>query len=442
MKIKNYLSLIITALVVVSCTDDVSDLEIVNQLSKKNNIRSYSEALGVAQNSISLLSTTTTRSGSGSREIDTTKTRAITRPVTRDGSVENDTIIYVFNFKDDNGFALVSASLATEELLAVTEKGNYFPNQPSEIEGFNEFVELAEQYVRVASSERRLHPDVEEPYNPELYRDSVVVTYAPVYQSFYEPPYRPFNWGQEFPEGEFCSNGCAGCVNVAIGEIMIFYSYPDSIQLTYPDADKNSQVLDWQNIQHNIIPGFPILQYTDTVTYYAVARLERQIGYLTNSRYYYNFQGIPVTGNDRDDIIPALEELNFSHGSWIPYMGHFVKSTMAMGQIFLVLGDLNSTEGHAWVLDHLIEKITTTYQLRWTERTGWVPTGEVNTTTSNLLHYNWGAYGSCNGYFNENVYTISEAEISDNTGWMTNGPSFNIDTRFLGNYSAPPLRHV
>ena len=421
---------LLTCLFLVSCseTEEMDFSEDV--LQKTTEVRSYEEALTVARESISLLSSKTTRNQSSNREIDLTKTKAIVRPVTRSGSTVNDTVIYVFNFKDNNGFALVSASLATDGLLAVTEKGNYDPNQPSDIEGLNEFVELSEQYVKVASSAKALNPDPYDPSDPVQYRDSIVVTYNVPYPTPYDPPYSPINWGQDTPEGDFCSNHASGCASTAIGEIMMFYSYPDSIQLTYPNADKSMQVLNWQDI-HNHTPGYSILLCEDSVTHYALARLERQIGYLTNSSYYYDYNGAPVTATDRDDIIPALEALNFSHGSWIPYKRYIVKSIMAMGQLFLVSGYRNSTEGHAWVLDHLIEKITTAYQLRWTARKGWVPTGVVDTTTSNLLHYNWGVYGNCNGYFNENVYTMSEAEMSDNLGGMINGPSYNINTRFL-----------
>jgi len=422
---------LLTSLFLASCSE-TEELEVNEEsIQKISELRSFEEAYNVAQESISLLSSKTTRGLAPNRKIDISQTKAITRPVTRGGSTMNDTVIYVFNFSDNKGFALVSASLATDGLLAITEKGNYDPNQPTDIEGFNEFVEQAEQYVRVASLERALKPN---PNDPVLYKDSVIVTYAPVYLSSYEPPYIPYNWGQDTPEGDFCDNGVAGCANVAIGEVMIFYSYPDSIQLTYPDADKSVQVLNWQNII-NHEPAFPIQICGDTVTHNAVARLERQIGYLTNSSYYYNYNGVPETGTDKDDIIPALDVLNISHGIWSNYKKNIVKYNMSTGHLYIVCGwRNNSTVGHVWVLDHLIEKITTTYQLCWIAGTGWVPTGVVNTTTSNLLHYNWGAYGSCNGYFSENVYNMSQPEITDNTGTNTYQYNYNIGTQFLSIY--------
>ena len=424
-------NLLLTCLFIASCSE-TEKLEVNEESTQMTSeLRSFEEAYNVAQESISLLSSKTTRGLAPNRTIDVSQTKVITRPVTRGGSTMNDTVIYVFNFRDNKGFALVSASLATDGLLAITEKGNYDPNQPTDIEGFNEFVEWAGQYVRVASLERALKPN---PNDPVLYKDSVIVTYAPAYFSSYEPPYTPYNWGLDTPEGDFCSNGFAGCANVAIGEVMIFYSYPDSIQLTYPGADKSVQELNWQNIQ-NHVPGNPTSLCGDTVTHYAIARLERQIGYLTNSSYYYNYNSDPETSTDRDDIIPALDVLNISHGIWSNYKNSIVKYNMSIGNLYIVCGwRNNSTVGHAWVLDHLIEKTTTTYQLCWIAGTGWVPTGAVNTTTSNLLHYNWGEYGVCNGYFNENVYTMSEAEISDNSGGMFNGPSYNINTKFLNVY--------
>lgn len=419
MKTTKFITLAITVFVCFSCTDEYIDLGSGKQLSQEKNSRNYSEALRVAQKSISLLTPIMTRSGSSSREIDLSKTRAITHSVTRNGSVENDTLIYVFNFKDNNGFALVSASSATEELLAVTEKGNYDPDQPLEIEGFNRYIEQAVNYVSTASSDglRKPHPN-----ENDEFKDSVVITYVPT-PIQHEPPYIPINWGQDTPEGDFCSNHIAGCVNTAIGEIMMFFSYPTSIQLTYPNADKSTEVLNWYNI-NNHIPGHEFSFCNDYITHNSIARLVRQIGYLTDSNYSYI-----ETSTSKDEIKPVLQALGFTVYNWANYNRLTVKTELSNGHLFMVSGR-NYLKGHAWVLDHMIEKITTTYQLQLTAN-GWVPTGVVHTNTSNLLHYNWGEYGLCNGYFSEGVYNMSQAEISDNLGNLINGPTYSTDTQFL-----------
>ncbi|MDO4995172.1 MAG: Spi family protease inhibitor [Bacteroidales bacterium] len=58
-----------------------------------------------------------------------------------------DTLLYVINFEDNQGYAIVSAVDGQEHLLAITEQGHYTPQQKSVHEGVDLFIERAVKYV-------------------------------------------------------------------------------------------------------------------------------------------------------------------------------------------------------------------------------------------------------------------------------------------------------
>ncbi len=61
--------------------------------------------------------------------------------------VVDDTLMYVFNYDNNQGYALVSTNLATEPLIAVTEQGHLDPSQETDNPGLKLYLEMAKQYV-------------------------------------------------------------------------------------------------------------------------------------------------------------------------------------------------------------------------------------------------------------------------------------------------------
>ena len=139
-------SFISIAVIMASCTlDPVENYDNQAVSTQKNaTIRSYVEALEIAQNSISLLDgAAKTRGTVNNRIIDLSEKKVFKLDaLTRTESNVNDTLIYVFNFENNEGFALVSASKATEGLLAITEEGYCNPDETSGIDGFDLFLEM------------------------------------------------------------------------------------------------------------------------------------------------------------------------------------------------------------------------------------------------------------------------------------------------------------
>ena len=128
-----------------ACTTNEDELGLSPEQPAKHSLsemRSYEEALQIAQNSISLLNSGEATRASSIRKINLADFKAVMRDAsTRSSEGSNDTLMYVFNFEDNQGFAIVSASKSTEGLLAVTEKGYYDPEEGSNVESFNFFMD-------------------------------------------------------------------------------------------------------------------------------------------------------------------------------------------------------------------------------------------------------------------------------------------------------------
>ena len=222
---KGIISMMVIALMT-ACTNQetIESVPVLTEQSTvNNNIRSYEDALKIAQASITMLDgyKSSTRGKLNSRKIDLDNSRNVIKykNKTRSNLGINDTLIYVFNFENEEGFVLVSASEKTEAVLAITEQGSYNPEVKSEIAGFELFIDLAKEYVAYTSKDENCKTCT---------RGLQVDTFVHNYTITVEP-YVTVKWGQSTPEGEFCPNYIAGCSNTAMAQIMSYYQYPSGI---------------------------------------------------------------------------------------------------------------------------------------------------------------------------------------------------------------------
>ena len=400
--------ILIVAITLVACSKQKLSEQAPSKLNKqeiRHTVRSYDEALKIAENAIDMLesSKSSTRSKKKCRKIDFTQNKVImSEPKTRAELDDCDSLIYVFNFENNEGFALVSASKSTEGLLAVTEKGHFDPNIPSKIKGFEEFKEMAKEYVRNAFSINRspVGPIVET-------KDSITYTLTQV------GPYLTVRWGQNYPEGELCPNGKSGCTNTAIAQLMSYYCYPTSINITYQGADVTTQTLNWADIKaHNT--GHSSSNCSTLSTHNAIGRLLRQIGELNQS----NYSNPDCTETEPYYIDQSLTTLGYNCGEWHLWstlVGSLVRSQLNYGHLFIIIGQSpeDIEDGHSWVIDGYLSIEKLVREMARTSTSGWFFTGIEYTETTNYMHFNWGGYGNCNGFFAEGVYNSALAYSYD-----------------------------
>lgn len=99
--------------------------------------RTVKDAIEIASNAVSVLDDNSATSSRGNcRTVDpTTPIFAVRNMLSR--SSKSDTLLYVVNYSDNNGFAIIPALKSMPEILAVSESGYFNPEEKSPIGGFN-----------------------------------------------------------------------------------------------------------------------------------------------------------------------------------------------------------------------------------------------------------------------------------------------------------------
>ena len=187
----------------------------VNPIQKNTNIRSFDEAYAIAKSAISMFSEDDETRAIVNYEHWIDKDNSIVITGTGQTRAANDTLLYVFNFSDDHGFAVIAADASTQGLIAITDKGDYL-SAVSEIPAFSNIMKKVMENDRSSNLIPVLEPI-----------DTSVVGIVPKIS---------VAWGQQYPEGTLFSNGISGCSNTAIAQIASYYKYPLSI--TYEENNQ------------------------------------------------------------------------------------------------------------------------------------------------------------------------------------------------------------
>lgn len=409
---KNIVFTFVAALVMAACTNQET-IEtapaVPTAKTAHSNTRSYDEALKIAENAIGMLedSNSTTRNGDKCRKIDLSDNKVIMRDAkTRGESDGSDSLIYVFNFENNEGFALVSASKNTEGLLAVTEQGHCDPETPSGIDGFDMFVDMAKEYVQQR---------MESSGSFEEIKDTVFVL-----STSKVGPFVTVKWGQDWTEGYLCSNQLSGCANTAMAQIMSYYGFPTSIKMTYKDNTKID--FDWNKIRNHENKHL-FDNCSDKATHMSISSLLREIGYRNNSKY---LNGVTTT-QSLAIVHNTYDILGYSNNEvWISnYNGFYCRTELNNHHLFHVSAfKVNSLYGHDWVFDGYLIENCITYTM-YNTGNGWAYTGDSFPFCRYYNHYNWGWRGYNNGYFLENIYQIKDDPYYDGKSQKDNS-NYNL----------------
>lgn len=446
------LSAIIFAIALSSCSkdDDLAQPTRKFPHARTSNERSFNDALTIAQKAISLISSEGTRAKS-ERQIDLTQTRAVMSETTRSANIEQDTLMYIFNFADDQGFAIVSKSKNAPELLAVTTKG-YYDGEETDNEGFNIYMEYATAGMRSAplDTTKKPIPDLEigdgsgdgssgdnGGNNGGGIGDQVITEWKTEtdYDTTRRGPLLSTKWGQNNPFNDFCyvdgaqsgtKNTPAGCVAIAVAQIMAYHEFPNSINLTYSFAPTTNLTLNWDYWKKN--------SYNDPI---GLAIFIRELGERLNMDY-------QLDGSSSSIVYArnVLRDLSYNTSSIIDYNiydNKIVLNNIADNLPVYIRGyDVLDSVGHAWIIDGYMftEETSKDYQ-RHMGQTNWTL---VNTVYIKNTYYsfNWGQHGSKDGWFFIEKYTTGGAG-GTHTTWANvfdprnTGNDYNTDVRLINN---------
>ena len=378
-----------------ACTQDVADNLTVQTESDANvtkelpKYRTYEEALAVAQDAIGLLGeSSTTRSGKP-RTVNTSDVQYILNSSSTRSDGEPDTLMYVFNYEDNAGFAVVSANRATEELIAVTEQGNYVAGEETGNGGFDLYMDLAESYVSGKIQPTSTGPAELTQIKTVEYRDTT-----------WYGPYLTVEWGQGDPYNlySYTEDGYhawAGCMATAVAQIISFYEEPKQMQITYDGSNSNLS-LNWSSIKQHASDDN--CNYCGQHT--TIGKMFRQIGEELHLVYVVQPYG------ESTHVKSTFEKFGYSIGDKTAYSLNKVMGSLSDGNLVLMLGlEKNSEEeGHAWVLDGYRRiKVTQMEYTRPNDAAPWQLLSN-NIYYLTVTHINWGWDGEANGYFSANVF--------------------------------------
>ena len=313
-------------------------------------------------------------------------------------------LLYVFNFEDNEGFAVMGADKRGAPLLALTESGEFTPGMTTDNLGFA----ISMSQAVAAYSQMIVEAGSDTVYNTNGFvmtatvKDSITVNKNGQCQ---------VAWHQWSPYNNNCPTGCpSGCVATAVAQLMSIYKYPSSY---------GAFTFDWDEMIANT-------ECKD------IPRLMQLLGLPVNLNMQYSAQG---SGAYDFSIPQTLQNFGYAQpGTFGNYNSEVVMAYVLTGQPVLVGGKSTKYRylgtypnlitylnydlvGHTWLVDGG-KIVTITIQVHN------FLTGEhavIGPNTAKYIHCNfgWKDADSYNGLFLCNHIDTSDSIDSTSTQGFT-----------------------
>ncbi len=432
----------------VSCTQDADNLiseknELKEEIVSENNLdellaissspqRSKEEALAIARQ----FSSTSTRSNSMTKsqfhndfEIDVVLADKApkTYSTSSDEIVAVDTMLYVLNRKDDNGFFIISGDKRLPDLLCHSFEGHLDKDNVDDNSGFSVFLSRLPAYYQSTLDKFYARLDSLESLEQEM-EDDEPLTYKRRRRPRYRYEYSewkevsrtsnlvPVEWGQGSPYNDEAviikgERAAAGCVAIAAAQLISSFKYPYSYK---------GISLNWDLLTKH--PSYYYYAFDERNVYAKqVAPLLRKIGDKLGNRW--GLAEEDGTGAYTKDIPSVLREMGYKYPSRLTsFDENGVISSIAQKKTVILDGYAETYKkgwfifkkrvydhGHAWISDGYLRQERTVKKIRKATNT----VVETKTESRTLLHCNWGWSGRRNGYFLPKVFDSNNPVIRD-----------------------------
>ena len=249
---------------------------------------------------------------------------------------------YIFNFKDDRGFAVVSADRrdSVRVFVACTEGNISEEIWNDEQNGLGFLKNLVEQYHANATKSSRNDNSSKQPRRDPVgnleYRvvDDTVYSYGPLMST---------RWHQEGYFNQRPDGYPLGCWPVAIGQVMAYHQHPQSVTFNY-----NSYTFDWNKIDA-IKTEYDALWYPAGAS--EVFKLLSAIGLCGNVQYSSGGSSMYPS-----QVSPVLSTFDYSSSYYSGFSYSLAANEISHGRPVLMQGTETLTQiGHAWVVDGVMK---------------------------------------------------------------------------------------
>lgn len=357
------------------------------------------------------------------REVDIESVKIVGR--NRSRSLD-DTLIYVVNYKDEKGFALIAATEVDNPVLAIVPEGNYDPEIGTDNPGFNLFLDAA---VEVCSGKPKASPS----RIGVIERDSTDMGYLGLDGKYHKQTKKvlinrsrnawtgyDLKWNQNGIYGKYCPNGRCGCVPLTIVTLMTYLRAIDKNDLipsySFPEPDVANEQLNFSEMfkhksskEINPETGYVILNhncYAEDEVHNKIGRFLREVGYIAGSALEYGQNGTffseNIAGAQYKDMYSYVRS-NLSPyivRKFATYNFEELMDALDIGLLFV------KGVGHVWYCDAYNRcKMEITEYVSDDPKSGpfaWVYNGTTIIDKSEAwMHWGWG--GLYDGWYDWNV---------------------------------------
>lgn len=313
--------------------------------------------------------------------------------------------LYVVNFGNKSGYAIVAANKTVNPLLAITEAGSITNLNEIENPGLRLYIDEA---MKIPSGSNNLDIDTIGQL-VDVYRNDTVFRV-----NFSVAPRVPLKWGQNYPCGLLYPNRISGCVVTAGTLALSHFRYPETLNMTFPERTDDEININWFRIliQSNLSVGLTATSENQ------IASLSREIGFNLNlihpsqdgigfptaclRTYFANF--LP---SDRFEVSQIIESKPVTH------------SVIGNGIIIMRGAPRANSGGHCWIIDGCVNRDYTVYVYKH----------KINQANEVLerqfdkkevySHINWGWNGQDNGYFDIDRLNTSQGALNFDCYYFT-----------------------
>lgn len=365
-------------------------------------------------------------------------------------SSDSDTLMYAIDLDDNQGFVLIAGPADMSPLLAVIESGSYNDPKNTNNSGYQYYISETKSAIAKSIDGTRI-PITPQPM-PYWTVDSL---------NYRLDPSVKVNWDQGWPLNAFVSeNKAAGCVPVASAMIMSVFDKPSVITYTFTNKDITSETLNWSALKGHKNPA-NMYEFVGQVAinhlsqcqlsmdgHKTLGRITRQIGHLCHAKHEPPKNSLDPgrTGvlsiNRYNALDKYLSGIPTKEGSstWTLYLDlHSYQAALVTAQ------DANNNDnGHSWVADgvwrigmkkYYYEPVGSVTVPQPGETLGEYKLVKTEGEIYDLLHYNWGYGGNCNGWFirtatNSPSDSYQHDKENDNHEYNPSPASFSIGVEY------------
>jgi hypothetical protein len=301
-----------------------------------------------------------------------------------------ETLFYLINFNDDQGFGIVSGDKRTTPVLAIIDEGGLSLDTLSRVKN-DGFLMFLDQAMEMQMQEMEMFEDNGGGGGGGSSGSSTTVVL--------DLPVRlRTKWSQGAPYNKFAPNGVAGCVMIAAAQALGHFQTVGSVQWQHNNS-YGSSIINWSQIITNSeenLGGYGRLHETSQnhlQSAIQVSHLTRFLGVVLDADY----KSDGKTGGDTGDAVKYLKNWCSlsSSTSLKDYNVLAVSNALIQNPNCLIMARSHANrtnrflgliytykDGHAWIIDGV-------------RRIRYNSSGAI----TDYVHCNWGWGGRCDGYF-------------------------------------------